>query len=135
MDDQNKKNHFDDFFPQTNARKTTRTIRHSHDERIRRKHETGDGGSNESSKSSYYYSTGLSSRADQNPELNVQPGADEPGGQVEVTPPQQAALFRPNTAGKKRVADERTAPLSLQSDVRFLPGRCHGSRIADVRIR
>ncbi len=96
MDDQNKKNPFDDFFPANKREENDENYKASQDEQHPKDtYETGEGGSNESSKSSYYYSYGPFKPSDQNPELNVQPGADEPGGQVEVTPPQQVRSFAP----------------------------------------
>ena len=95
MDDHNKKNPFDDFFPSNKREENDENYKASQDEqRPKDSNETGEGGSNEASKS-YYYSYRPFKPTDQNSELNVQPGTDEPGGQVEVTPPQQMRSFAP----------------------------------------
>ncbi|MFC5652376.1 S1C family serine protease [Paenibacillus solisilvae] len=96
MDDQNKKNPFDDFFQANKREENDENYKASQDEQqAKDTHQPGETGSTDTSKSSYYYSYGPFKPTDQSSELSDHPGANQQDGQVEVTPPQQLRSFAP----------------------------------------
>ncbi|BBH21601.1 hypothetical protein Back11_29460 [Paenibacillus baekrokdamisoli] len=110
MDDQNKKNPFDDFFQTNQGEENGENHKASQNEQREQGYETGDANSEHTSKSSYYYSYGPFKPTDQSStDLTKHDGEGSLSEEVEVTPPQQARSFAPTQPAKSgwQVKDPR----------------------------